>query len=65
MIYVLIYTENKIAEANDLRRRFIAQSTLLQKRVRELMSSAKRDIWKCDMAADFHGMNDKVSNLLF
>lgn len=52
----LIVTENKIEEANNLRKRFLDQSKLLQKRVRELMSVAKRDMWMCDMMADFYGM---------
>ncbi|KAG4078152.1 hypothetical protein HA402_002204 [Bradysia odoriphaga] len=65
MLLTVYNIGNKIDEASVLRKRFIDQSKMLQKRVRELMGSAKRDIWKCDMAADFYdGKDNQVTHLL-
>lgn len=56
MIHILLLNaENKISEANILRNHFLEQRKILQKRVQELMVTAKRDIWMCDMPADFYG----------
>lgn len=53
--------ENKISEANILRKHFLEQNLELQKRVQELMLTAKRDIWMCDMPADFYGNSEIMS----